>query len=158
MKSFLYETCSWSIGDRRLIDMWNDSWVESGFHIADLDIQIPAQAVGVKLCDLVNENGDWKWQVFQGQVSNETQYRITACIPPRLKYGNNTFITYDPCICEFSMKDMYNTLCNMENGRCEISWKNIWNLNVPEQIRYFVWLLAQDRMVTSFNTSRMEIS
>lgn len=158
MESFMYETCSWSIRNRRIIDMWNDSWVESGFHIADLDIQIPSQAVGVKLCDLVDENGDWKWQFFQGQVSHETQCRINACIPPRPKYRNNTFITYDTCICEFSMKDMYKTLCNMENGRGEISWKNVWNLNVPEQIRYFVWPLAQDRILTSFNTSRMEIS
>lgn len=85
----------------------------------DLVIQILAQVVEVKLCDLVDGNGDWKWQVFQGWVPHETQHRITACNLSDSEYENDKFITYDTCTCEFSIKDIFNILCNMENGRGE---------------------------------------
>lgn len=113
---------------------------------------IPNHLLGDKLCELVEENGDWKWQDFQGWFLENLQQKLFACIP------SEKFVIIGIGAAEFSIKAMYNSLCKSEGGRFEIDSKKIWRLNVLERVRYFFWMLAHDRLLPNYNKRKMRIS
>ncbi|MCI44773.1 hypothetical protein A2U01_0066012 [Trifolium medium] len=49
----------WVVGNGKTIDAWQDCWLQPGLRIASLDISIPQHLANVKVCDLLDNNGDW---------------------------------------------------------------------------------------------------
>lgn len=60
----LFSSGSWIMGDGRNIDVRKDSWVEPRLRIIDYGLPISKDLVGASLCELVDSNDDWNWQII----------------------------------------------------------------------------------------------
>lgn len=49
---------------------------------------------------------------------------------------------------------MYMALTNFDEENMDDLWGDIWNLNAPEGIKYFMWILAHNIPLTNFSKSR----
>lgn len=50
--------CVWSVGDRDIVEAWNNRWISHDFKIVELGILIPTQLHAARVSDLVKDNGD----------------------------------------------------------------------------------------------------
>jgi hypothetical protein len=50
---------------------------------------------------------------------------------------------------------MYNVLCDIDNGYKDDIWKYMWKLQVTERVKYFMWLVCHDRILTNSRRARM---
>lgn len=56
----LLDVSIWRIGDGHMIKPWEHSWFETRCNISKLNITIPRELNGARLCDLVNNDDTWK--------------------------------------------------------------------------------------------------
>lgn len=54
-----------TIGDERSINAWSDNWLEPRRNFNEYQVQIPKELKGVRVSDLVDENGEWNWSLLQ---------------------------------------------------------------------------------------------
>lgn len=45
----------------------------------------PDGFIGLKVCDLVDDNEDWNWDILNGWMSQEVRDKIIACLTRELK-------------------------------------------------------------------------
>jgi hypothetical protein len=50
------------IGNGRSTQAWDMCWIEPGFRIVNLEVDIPAEMRNARVVDLVTDNGCWNWQ------------------------------------------------------------------------------------------------
>lgn len=79
---------------------------------------------------------------------------INTCLPPNEEYGNDEYIVLGLGNGVFFIRDMYMALANFDEENMDDLWGDIWNLNVPEGIKYFMWILAHNILLTNFSKSR----
>lgn len=56
------------------------------------------------------------------------------------------------------MNEVYKLVDNLERGAKDKDWNIIWNIDVSERCRSFVWLLKHDRILTKFSKSGKGLS
>lgn len=54
-----------TIGDERSINAWSDNWLEPRRNFNEYQDQIPKELEGVRVSDLVDDNGEWNWSLLQ---------------------------------------------------------------------------------------------
>jgi hypothetical protein len=72
----LYECCFWAIGD----DALQHAWIDKGMQIVEHVSHVPTTLENKKVCDLVDEDGNWKWNILQGWLPREIINRIAAIL------------------------------------------------------------------------------
>jgi hypothetical protein len=144
----------WCVGDGRLIDAWSEAWIEEGLHI-DQHVVIPQHLRGLKLCDLVNNEGEWNWELISTWVPDGIQQKIAASLPPKIDYGSDERVGVGGNKSSFSVATMYNNICGFQHVDNRSMWSLIWKLKVPERVRMFVWWMHHERILTNFHKSRM---
>lgn len=50
----------------------------------------------------------------------------------------------------FFVSEMYKSLDRHEDNDKEGVWRNVWNLKRHERVKYLVWLLVHDMLLTNF--------
>ncbi|MCI43433.1 hypothetical protein A2U01_0064670, partial [Trifolium medium] len=63
LKPLLDRFSYWSVGDGCTIDAWNEAWIEEGLCL-DQKVTIPSHLSGLKVCDLVDNDGKWNWNLL----------------------------------------------------------------------------------------------
>jgi len=79
------------------------------------------------VCDVVNEDGDWKITELNGMLGAETTMNILALLSPTpnarpdmMRWGAETSG-------EYTVKSRYITLLGQQNSSSSKYWKTIWN-------------------------------
>ncbi|GAU14937.1 hypothetical protein TSUD_47300 [Trifolium subterraneum] len=49
----------WAVFNGRTVDAWTKAWIDIDLRVIDLDVNIPIELQKAKVCDLVDNNGDW---------------------------------------------------------------------------------------------------
>lgn len=88
----LLETRIWYTGDGVKTVAWEECWIEPGCCIADVDLHIPVDLYGMKVCDLANESGDWKWNLLQWWLPAGILDKIRAIKPLATDNGADRFM------------------------------------------------------------------
>jgi ribonuclease HI len=134
----------WCVGDGRLIE----AWIEEGL-VIDQVVSIPQHLRGLKICDLVDNAGNWNWELFSSWMSDVLQQKIAAILPPMNEYGKDERIGVGGSKNSFSVASMYNNICGFHHMDDIPMWSLIWKLQVPERVRTFIWMVSHDRLLTS---------
>jgi hypothetical protein len=78
----------WQVGDGTSIDAWSHAWVEEGVYI-DQHVIIPNQLHGLKVCNLVTNNREWNWSLFNEWLPTYLQHKISFILPPSMDNGRD---------------------------------------------------------------------
>ncbi|KAK9280732.1 hypothetical protein L1049_003620 [Liquidambar formosana] len=137
----------WNVKNGHIINFWSDKWNGQGVLRNCIEAPLNVGEDTTKICDLINENGEWK---FDG-LSFVLPPTILDLIgpPPTLRFVNG-----DDCISwsesqskKFCSKSAYN-LTNNSPG-CDSPnpiWTKIWNINTLSKIQNFLWLCCQKKI------------
>jgi hypothetical protein len=147
--------CSWSIGDGLSVKFCDDAWIDIGLRIKDLGLQVPQQWRHVKVSEFVDEEGRWNLNEPSNFLPPEVLHRIEVVPPLDMNSGPDVKCCLDKEHGNLSIASMYQALCDFEDDHNESIWSNIWKLRVPERVRYFVWLMNHNRLLTNYNKSKM---
>jgi hypothetical protein len=157
LSASLNDYCFWSIGDGRNVDAWNDVWIEEGLRVSDLNLQIPELLQDVKVSALTDMEGNWNWNLFHDWMPTSLIQKIAAVPPPAVDSGDDKLLGTGTDGEKFVVTDMYNILCGFTNNNIETMWVNVWNLSVPERIKFFMWKVCHERILTNDVKARMRI-
>ncbi|KAK2422286.1 Polynucleotidyl transferase, ribonuclease H superfamily protein [Trifolium repens] len=157
LETKLNDYCFWAIGDGTDVAVWNNSWIECGFKVADMDVSIPVTVANARVCDLVDNEGGWNWNMMDGWLPADIMQKITAILPPSIENGKDIQLGIGKNSDEFSVASMYNLLCNFDFSVEDKEWREIWKLRVSERNRCFMWIVKHDRILTKKIKARMGI-
>jgi hypothetical protein len=128
-------------------------WIEEGLRLDDF-VTIPPHLLGLKVCDLVEEQGGWNWSLLSSWMPNEFQQKIAAVCPPNPDNGRDVRAGVGGQIENYSVASMYNNISGFQSKNENSVWHKIWKIKVPERIRAFIWLAMHDRLLTNSNKSK----
>jgi ribonuclease HI len=153
----LNDYCFWAIGDGTEVEAWNNSWIDVGFRVADMDVSIPENVANARVCDLVDDEGEWNWSLMNGWLPGAILRKISAILPPAIENGRDIQLGVGKNSDDFSVASMYNILCNFDHSVEDKEWLEVWKLSVSERNRCFMWLVKHDRLLTRKIKARMGI-
>jgi hypothetical protein len=78
----------WYVGDGSVIDAWKDAWIEEGLWL-DRQLVIPSNLQGYKVCDLIDDEGRWNWNLFANWMPDIIKKKIAAIPPPNVTSGRD---------------------------------------------------------------------
>jgi ribonuclease HI len=157
VKPMLEKASIWSIGNGRCIDAWNETWIDDSM-VMDQLTTILNHLRGKKLFELVDERGNWDWNILHDWVPEHILKKIAAVTPPSDDYGDDEWVMAGCSNDSFSVAGMYMVLSGY-HGQEEITkWKRIWKLNVPERVRTFMWMMFHERLLTNSLKNTMGVS
>ncbi|MCH79377.1 putative non-LTR retroelement reverse transcriptase [Trifolium medium] len=145
----------WTVGDGRRIDAWNYYWIDTDTRITDQEVSIPNDLIGMKVCDLVDVDGNWNWRLLQQWLPTSIMQKIAAIVPPNEANGKDEQLGVGSKNDRYSVAAMYNIMCNFDDEHVDVLWSKIWKLNVPERIRQFIWIVKHDRLLTNSRKNKM---
>jgi hypothetical protein len=152
----LQQFSTWIVCDGSEIDAWSAVWIEEGLRLDDI-LTIPPHLVGLKVCDLVDEQGGWNWSMLSSWMPEEYQQRIAAVCPHMPDNGKDVRAGVGGQIEEYYVAVMYNNICGFQHKNENSIWHKIWKIKVPERVRSFIWMAMHDRLLTNSNKSKMGI-
>ncbi|MCH82962.1 putative ribonuclease H protein [Trifolium medium] len=83
----LHNLCFWVVGDGTEIEAWQHAWINEGLRVVEKVAVIPDDLKNIKVSELVDVNGSWNWNMFQGWMPQELKNRIAAILPPSAANG-----------------------------------------------------------------------
>ncbi|MCH81648.1 putative ribonuclease H protein, partial [Trifolium medium] len=101
---------------------------------------VPAQLQGARVRDLVDVNGSWNWQLLETWIPETIMNKIAAIPPPCEENGSDEPVGICNNSNGYSVTAMYEQMCGTVRDNADSIWIKVWNLNVPERVRCFVWL------------------
>jgi ribonuclease HI len=153
----LNDYCFWAIGDGRIVNAWNDVWIEEGLRISELNLQIPETLKDVKVRTLVDQEGNWNWSLFQEWMPMSLIHKIAAVLPPTDESGDDKLLGSGVDGEQFDVASMYNILCNFISDNNHTIWMNVWRLHVTERVKCFMWIVCHERIITNSIKARMRL-
>jgi hypothetical protein len=138
------------------MNICNDAWIDKGFRIGDLELDIPDQLQNAKVVALVDEFGMWNMELLQGWLPTYIINKIAALPPHSNIAGADVHICMENTTGKIVMVDMYNDLFGFnEDGNYDLDWRKIWKLMVPMRVRSFVWMMKNGRLLTNSHKNKM---
>lgn len=107
--------------------------------------------------DLVTEAGGWNWELLDWLLVS-AKMKITVVLPPKAKNGDDELVFSTNEEGNFSINRMYKDLDHSDTVVDSKEWSKVWDLKVPERVRYFVWILKHDRLLTNHQISISDFS
>ncbi|PNX94270.1 ribonuclease H [Trifolium pratense] len=103
------------------------------YHVAQ-HCEVPIYLDGARVCDLVDEDGRWNWQIFRDWMPSDIQGKIAAILLPSAVNGCDEQAGIGGNNKDFSVAAMYEHICGFDRRNAQLMWKKTWQLNVTEQV------------------------
>ncbi|KAA3488041.1 LINE-type retrotransposon LIb DNA [Gossypium australe] len=154
----LRENLMWSVGDGSTISGWKDNWIPG---IGPLLSYAPAQNrinLDSTLKDWILPNGSWNVDMLRLWLPEDKLKRIVSIPPPHPDNGEDRIIWARSGSGSFSIRSAYWTLKENSWKPKDDNWKVVWNYQGPQRVRIFLWLVANQRLLTNSERSRRGIT
>lgn len=133
------------VGDGNYVDMWDDRWVHNKV-LKDIVPSITNNMVHVS--DFICQ-GQWKEKELNYILPPEVVQEIVGIPLPRTSKPDRLVLAPDPTG-NFTIKSTYTHLINsQQNLTPNWPWLNLWKLKTLPRIKFFLWLLIWDRLLTA---------
>jgi hypothetical protein len=124
----------WAVGDGQKVSLWDDVWLSENQRLKDLDIVIPTDVRKWKLKDIVDDRGNWRFDMINNIVPDNIIQRMYAIVPPNTDNGIDMLVWPGNRMGEFTVSSAYSMLVNNQMDGNTTRWKRIWKLGVIERI------------------------
>ncbi|PNY15946.1 ribonuclease H, partial [Trifolium pratense] len=153
----LDEFTVWSVGNGELVQAWKDRWIFVDKSIDELQVPVPENLNDMRVKDLVDEHGQWNYQMLQSWLPHTIVRRLWAILPPTDDNGMDQRGWKGDKNGEFSVSSAYLMICNFTENFDDTIWAKIWRITVAERIRSFIWLVKHNRILTNYRKSKMNL-
>ncbi|KAG8496111.1 hypothetical protein CXB51_009004 [Gossypium anomalum] len=123
----------WFVGNGRLINFWNYSWIKELGPLKLYYISRDRIDETLRLCDLVTDHGSWDWQGRKSLLPQSILNQLTRLMPLYDTGGPDTF----------------NNLLGVNILNPQSSCVKVWKIVAPQHVRAFLWLSRRSRLLTN---------
>ncbi|CAA0840318.1 Unknown protein [Striga hermonthica] len=151
----------WSIGDGATVRFWRDNWTHSPHPIINEALgPVPDDQLDWTVSDYVDDLGQWRWDLFSHLVPAGISLRIAAVLPPSRAAGPDKMYWGFSENGSFTTKSAYASLVSAFPAPAidRTPWRIIWKWAGSQRVRQFLWLAAQDKLLTNVERRRRHIS
>lgn len=140
---------SWRVGNGKMINFWNDSWVPN---IGPLALQVTGNAgyldVNKTLQDFVVGN-QWNLQQFSNMLPRNIVNKIKAMVTPEPENIDDSIAWMHANDGDLSLASAYGALSNHGSRANKKLFLVIWRWNDRERIRILLWKVAHEILLTN---------
>ena len=101
-------------------------------------MEIPAHVLQCKVCDFVNSDGHWAWDMFQIFLPLQNLVLIVANKPPSDSNGDDEMYWKLSSSRKFTFALAYNLIVERDWPSVSTRWKMVWEWNGPRGFVIFV--------------------
>jgi ribonuclease HI len=164
-RNLLQRGLIWRVGNGSSINIWRDRWIPTP---TSYSVQSPPALhfVGNRVLALIDRDSkSWKWPLLQ-PLFNPVEAKVIASIPLSSNLPPDRLIWLDTKNGNFSVRSAYHLgleIKDRERGQSsndvEVSdvWRSIWNLQVPNKIKMFLWRACNDILPTRENLLKKRV-
>ncbi|KAE8655679.1 hypothetical protein F3Y22_tig00117021pilonHSYRG00176 [Hibiscus syriacus] len=139
---------SWSIGNGIVVCFWDDIWISNLGPLKN-HLLSPFDTVSHQsFNDFINPNGEWNIANLAALFDNSIVRHIVGIAPPTPEDREDKCIWRWSPNYKFSVSSAYKTLQSNNWNTFDANWKSVWKLQVPQQIRVFIWTVLLQRLMT----------
>lgn len=148
----------WNVSVDSQIKFWDDFWVGEHGPLKYLSFSpIRSQDVSKPISDYANNDGSWRWSLFQHLLPTDVLRRLSSF----------TFLEdpqSPPCSWaltdngKFTTKSAYRVLESLNWDDRKAIWSRVWKLPMAQRIRTFTWLLLKGKLLSNDQRVRRGMS
>ncbi|KAF7810226.1 putative ribonuclease H protein At1g65750 family [Senna tora] len=128
---------------------WLDQWVPGFPCLATVsNFIIPQDEINKTVSDFTTDSGDWDWQGFAHNLPKECLVNIEGIQAPQRDAGEDSWFWNLTHNVEFTVKSAYSSYYVNYVSANNVNWKTIWRCDTVEKIRFFLWQLGHESIMT----------
>lgn len=109
------------------------------------------------LCDLSTKEGNWNFDLLQVWLLEEIIHHIRGIPPPQPLEGPDRLSWRRSSIGAFSIKSSFRMIKEDSWDLEDELWKRAWNLQGPQRVRFFIWIVLKQRLLMNTDKTRRGI-
>jgi len=147
--NYLRQGLRMEVGNGQQTLFWHHHWVLNKPLSQLVLSEIPTQIKDLPVSDFWDDENGWKWDLFSELLPEETLKAIASYTVTVGDENNDEFIWDGSAHGGFSVKSALAIIRNEAPETNEGLWRLIWRLKIPQRMRFFIWLVAHDRLMTN---------
>ncbi|CAL1393233.1 unnamed protein product [Linum trigynum] len=145
----LRKGCAWNISNGKNTKFWTDIWALQ-VPLRDVAVSpIPEMEAQKPVAAYMNDDGQWRVELFQQWLPTDVMDKITAIATDPLSTEEDRLCWQPTSTRDFTAKSAYWIAFPAPQTTDQQTWKAVWNLQVPERVRHFIWLVLLHRINTN---------
>ncbi|KAG7555110.1 Reverse transcriptase domain [Arabidopsis suecica] len=151
---------SWVIGDGRDIRFWVDKWLLDKPLLELVTGPLPVGYEERRVCDLWRRGTGWEFSQILPYVSENLKLRFTAVVLDEVTGAKDRLSWAGNADGNFTVKSAYVLLTRDSSPKqsMERFFDHIWRVMAPERVRCFLWLAANQVIMTNMERARRHLS
>ncbi|CAN1845039.1 Putative ribonuclease H protein At1g65750 [Linum perenne] len=110
------------------------------------------------VADFVTAEGTWDVEKLNALLPSEAVEEVIGMSIPQGNHGEDVCIWGGTRNGEFSIKTTYSLILNEEEHTDRENWRMLWNWKGPNRIRFFLWILGHDRLLSNAERLRRHLT
>ncbi|CAI9098889.1 OLC1v1035618C1 [Oldenlandia corymbosa var. corymbosa] len=111
-----------------------------------------------KLAEFVNNQGQWRWELFTPYLPDGVWQYIGNIPPPQSLTDQDIPLWRASASGKFSTKSAYNHLYSNKWDQDDRKWQLLWKWQGPERIKLFMWLLMRKALLCNAERLRRHMT
>ena len=142
----------WKIGDGRHTNFWLDKWVPNRSELFPSASQNFIDTT-ISVRDVLNTEGDWSLSFLRENLPTNIVNQVVALPTPIDVDGTDVMGWEGTNTYRFTIQSAYR-LQHGDIHALEGDWNSLWDWKGPHRIQTFIWLAAQECILTNFRRSK----
>lgn len=157
----LHKGLRWRVGNGKQVPVYKSNWIQN----MDIsrEVKLPGLQPNAMVADFINKENQWREDMVVQHFSSEAGERILRTPLPRTPRKDILIWQFDKQG-NYSVKSGYQVAVKLKspgNPSCSDSsktqWKVIWEADIPEKIKIFMWRAAQNMLPTAGNLWKRKV-
>ncbi|KAL9862399.1 putative RNA-directed DNA polymerase [Arabidopsis thaliana] len=160
MREVVSPGLSWVIGDGLEILFWMDKWL-TNIPLAELLVQeLPAGWKGMRARDLWRNGIGWDMEAIAPYISSYNRLQLQSVVLDDITGARDRISWGESQDGRFKVSTAYSFLTRDEAPRQDMKrfFDRVWSVTAPERVRLFLWLVAQQAIMTNQERHRRHLS
>ncbi|KAF7832314.1 putative ribonuclease H protein At1g65750 family [Senna tora] len=115
---------------------------------------IPQDMINMATNQFISISGEWNWSSFPHLLPQDVLNTIACIEPPRVDQGPDQYAWDLEPSGNFTVKSAYLKLISLDSTNMLHIWKKIWKCQTTQRIRFFLWSMAHDSIMTQSQRMR----
>ncbi|CAN1135617.1 Putative ribonuclease H protein At1g65750 [Linum perenne] len=148
---------SWGIRNGKSTNFWKERWLDNGCVIGE-QVTPPLNQENWVVADYCLTEGGWNLQVLAAVLPQQLLQAVIGMTSPSSDLENDTPVWGLEANGCYSVKSGYALAKGLPLEADDRLWNKIWKLEGCQRIRQFLWLAANDRLLTNAERQRRHIA
>lgn len=150
----------WSLGDGKTVPFWKDKWL-GNFTLLELaPARVPETLQEMRARDLLSNDSGWNLRRLMSHVPEFIILRLRAIVLDTVTGDVDRLLWGENLDGKFSVKSAYSMLTSETVPKADVGklYDRVWRVIGPERVRCFLWLVANQAIMTNVERFRRILS